>query len=117
MLEFLSYSFIHLFCSDFIDFQRGIDKKKLLTMYETIDGKQLYEKGRTNLSSININCLKVTQMSKIVISGKDENPISTACIKKKKIIHLRGKVEQAVYEMIHTYNVTMLTGEMYRFVL
>ena len=53
-------------------------------MYETIDGKKkLYEKGRANLkSSININCLKVTQMLKIVVSGKDENPISTAFIKK-----------------------------------
>ena len=93
---------------------------KLLTMYETIDGKQLYENGRTNLkSSINMNCLKVTQISKIVITGKDENHISTAFIKKTntKIVHLRGKVEQAVYEMIHTYNVTMLRGEMYRFVL
>ena len=54
-------------------------------MYETIDGKQLWEKGRTNLkSSMDVSCLEFTQMLKIVISGKDENPISTACIKKKK---------------------------------
>lgn len=29
MLELLSYSFIHLFCSDFIDFQRGIDEREI----------------------------------------------------------------------------------------
>ena len=50
-------------------------------MYETIDGKQLWEKGRTNLkSSMDVSCLELTQMLKIVISGKDENPISTASI-------------------------------------
>ena len=43
--------------------------------------------------------------------------ILSALLSLKKIVHLRGKIEQAVYEMIHTHNVTMLRGEMYRFVL
>ena len=32
----------------------------------------------------------------------------------KEIAHLRGKIEQAGYEIIHTYNVTLLRGKMYR---
>ena len=32
----------------------------------------------------------------------------------KEIAYLRGKIEQAGYEIIHTYNVTLLRGKMYR---
>ena len=49
-------------------------------MYETTDGKQLWKGRDKSEKSININCLEVTQMLKIAISGKDEKPISTAFI-------------------------------------
>ena len=34
----------------------------------------------------------------------------------KEIAHLRRKIEQAGYEIIHTYNVTLLRGKMYSYV-